>query len=78
MRRIRFEVLPDVDGGWSVTRDSVVSGTFELKPPAIEYAVDAANRAWQQGKPAQLFIKGKDGRIQDERTYGHDPVNTKG
>jgi hypothetical protein len=45
MRRIQFEVLPEIDGGRSVTRDSVVTGTFGLKPPAIEYAVDAANRS---------------------------------
>ncbi|HDS1834393.1 TPA: DUF2188 domain-containing protein [Stenotrophomonas maltophilia] len=76
--RVKFEVAPDAEGGWSVTRDRVVSGTFELKQPAIDYAVDAANRAWKQGKPAQLLIKGKDGRIQEERTNGHDPVQSKG
>lgn len=78
MKRVKFEVVPDSDGGWSVTRDHVVTGTFGTKAAAIEYAVDAANRAWKSGSPAQLHIKGKDGRIQEERTYGFDPARSKG
>lgn len=78
MRRIRYEVVPDGEGGWSVTRDGIVMGTFDLKQPAIDYAAAAGGRAWLQGQPAQLLIKGEDGRIQDERTYGNDPVKTTG
>ncbi|MEN1941002.1 DUF2188 domain-containing protein [Luteimonas sp. MJ174] len=77
-RRIRYEVLPEKDGGWSVTRDRVVTGRFITKAGAVEYAAGEGRRAWAKGLPAQLFIKGRDGRIQDERTYGNDPRHIPG
>lgn len=56
-----------------MTRDRVVTGTFPRKAAAVEYAAGEGRAAWAKGQPAQLFIKGRDGRIQDERTYGNDP-----
>lgn len=78
MKRVRFEVLPDKDGGWSVTRDRVVTGTFHTKSAAVEYAAGEGRKAWAKGRPAQLFIKGREGKIQDERTYGNDPRHIPG
>jgi uncharacterized protein DUF2188 len=78
MKHIRFEVLPDSDGGWSVTRDRVVTAGFDHKARAVRYAAECGRSCWKKGAPAQLFIKGKDGRIQDERTYGKDPRNIPG
>lgn len=78
MKRIRFEVLPDKEGGWSITRDRVVIGTCDRKADAVRYGADRGRAAWKRGQRAQLFIKGMDGRIQDERTYGRDPERSKG
>ena len=41
-------------------------------------AVSKFSKHVQAQTPSQLFVKGKDGRIQDERTYGDDPRRTKG
>ena len=78
MKRIVFEVLPDRDGGWSVTRDHVVVAEFDTKAPAVAYAAQRGRSSWKAGRQAQLRIKGRDGRIQDERTYGEDPPRTPG
>ncbi len=77
-KRTRFEVLPAAAGDWKVTRDSVVLDTLKPKALAIQLAVDRARAVWRAGQPSQLLIKGRDGRIQDERTYGNDPRSTKG
>lgn len=79
-RRVRFEVLPDGDGGWSVTRDSVVIAEFGTKAQAVAYAAGEGRKLWKRGTPAQLLIKGRDGRIvrHGERTYGRDPRHIPG
>lgn len=89
-RRVRYEVLPlskadrraGMVGDWKVTRDRERIGTFANKGGAggaLELATTTARCAWKtQGQRATLKIKGRDGRIQDERTYGHDPIQTKG
>lgn len=67
---------------WKVTRDSETIATFALKHGpggALELAVTTARCAWQtQGQRGTLKIKGRSGRIIDERTYGADPTTTKG
>lgn len=72
-RRIRLEVLPDAEGGWSVTRDRIVTGTFPTKHKAVLYAAATGRKLKKSGQLAELAIKGLDGRIQDKRTYGKDP-----
>lgn len=76
--RIRFEVLPDKEGGWSVTRDRVVTAGFDTKVPAVAHAVACCRKLERAGSLAELLIKGKNGRIQDARTYGKDPRDTPG
>ncbi len=78
MKRTRFEVLPAGDGSWDVTRDSVTIGNYAVKSLAVQYAVDRAKASWAKKQPAQLLIKGRDGKIKDERTYGNDPERTRG
>lgn len=78
MTRIRFEVLPDADGGWSVTRDRVVVAGFPTKDPAVKYAARCGTACSCAGLPAQLLIKDVNGRIRDERTYGNDPRDIPG
>lgn len=77
-RRVRLEVLPDIEGGWSVTCSGTVIGTCNRKAAAVALAADTGRKLWSEGTRAQLFIKGRDGRIQDERTYGEDPRTIRG
>lgn len=77
-KRVRFEVLPDGRGGWAVTRDSVVIEDFHLKDRAVQHARARAREVWRAGTPSQLLVKGRNGRIQDERTYGNDPRHIPG
>ena len=77
-KRIRFEVLPADDGRWNITRDSVVVDWCGKKEDAIAQAVSRCHTTYSAGLRCQLLIKGKDGRIQDERTYGDDPPESKG
>lgn len=47
---------------------------FDHKRYAVQKAVAYARVC----RPSQLFIKGRDGKVQDERTYGADPRRTRG
>ena len=52
---------------------------FVTQKSAISYAVDLCRQTWHDdGRPAQLVLHGKNGRIRWERTYGHDPRRFKG
>lgn len=87
-RRVRYEVLPTSKADlkadpslqrWSVTRAGERLGTYATKPPAVEFATTTARCAWRTcGQLGQVRIKGRSGKIQDERTYGADPTDTKG
>ena len=77
-RRIQYEVLPNGDGLWKITRDRVVVGYFERKAEAVSEAAARGRACWANGQLAQLFIKGRDGKIKDERTYGRDPRHIPG
>ena len=73
--RIYYEVLPAGDGKrWRVTRAGKGKETHATQAAAIEEAVDAASTEWRvTGEPTGLRIKGRNGRIRDERSYGNDP-----
>lgn len=47
---------------------------FDIKLEAVSFGVELAKR----NRPSQLFIKKKDGAIEDERTYENDPFPPKG
>lgn len=83
VKREKFEVLP-IRGtpAWAMrqvgrSRDGELNGDlghYDTKAEALRDAVKyAKSRA-----PSQLFIKGRNGKILDERTYGNDPRRTKG
>lgn len=76
-KRVRFELLPG-ETGWDVTRDSVVIANFAVKSIGEQYAVERAQAVQRQHGLAQLVIKGRDGQIKDERTYGKDPADIVG
>lgn len=81
--RARWEVLPTSararkrDPGllpWTVTRNGERIATFHIKSEAVAFAVTAARTSWKQtGQTATLKIKGRDGQVQTERSYGRDP-----
>lgn len=79
-RRERFEVVA-IKGVWygrHIGRvrdeDGKLSASSRQKAWVVKTAVEHA----RSRKPAQLFIKGERGKIQDERTYGSDPRATRG
>ena len=85
--RIRYEVLPTsaaaikADPGlqrWTITRAGLRTHTFRLKPDAVRSATTQARVEHKAGTLAQVIIKGRNGKIQDERTYGADPRGSKG
>lgn len=61
---------------WQVkkTGNEVALRNFNIKQDAIKHGVQIA----KANKPSQLFIKKKDGEIEDERTYEGDPFPPKG
>ena len=78
-RRAKYEVLSGGAGGrWKVTWGGRVIHYADRKIHAIGYAIGHARNLLAQGQLSTLKIKGLNGKIQDERTYGKDPRKTKG
>ncbi|MEE8639006.1 MAG: DUF2188 domain-containing protein [bacterium] len=74
-KRKQYHVTPVKKGGWRVTETGKARGfNFETKPPAVKKAVALAKK----NRPSQVKIRKRNGRIQDERTYGQDPYPPKG
>jgi hypothetical protein len=73
--RPKYDVSRRPDGTWQVKQHGAAraSGVFDRKSDAVEHGRELARS--QQG---QLFIRGADGRIQTEHTYGHDPYPPRG
>ena len=82
MKRLRMEVCPRNDAvkPWKVTLDGKSLGTHLTQHEAIDAAVDEAHRLADEGEIVTLRIKGRNGRIRDDRTYprSSDPRSTKG
>ena len=68
-------VLHDGDSGWNVHKDSSkrISGHYDNKQDAI-----AAARIISRNQKSELFIHGKDGKIQSRDSHGNDPYPPKG
>ena len=70
--RVTYHVVPNKEeGNWRVERESSerASSVHDNK----EDAVDEARRLAKNNPLGQIIIHGKDGVIQEERTYGKDP-----
>ena len=68
--RIRYEVAPAKGGrGWTVSRAGSVVEFFCTKASAMDVAIEEARGEAGHGQPTSLRIKGRDGRVQEERTY---------
>jgi len=73
--RQRMTVAPAKGGeGWLLSLQRGEAERFATKQEAVR---DGASKGRAHGH-AQLVIKGRNGRIQSERTYGADPRRTKG
>lgn len=68
-------VVPNPEGGWDVKAGGSKKATknYGLKSKAIDRA-----RKISQNKSGELFIHGKNGRIQNRDSHGNDPKKTKG
>lgn len=78
-KRLVLQLVPVSPHGWKVTHgEEVLFNTLgqedQTKKDAIKFAVGYA----REHKPSQVVIHGRDGKIQSERTYGNDPVRSKG
>jgi hypothetical protein len=71
-----YEVAPSKRGGWDVKKEGGerASGHHPTKAEAV---VDARQRA-KAAPLGQIRVKGTNGQIQTEWTYGKDPRRTRG
>lgn len=67
-------VVPN-GGKWSVRKagSSKVSGTYNTQKEAETVARERA-----KNQKTELYIHGRDGRIRERNSYGHDPHPPKG
>jgi len=74
-RRVSYHVVPAGGQGWHLKRQGEKSFTsFATKETAVKAGVQEA-RTHEAG---QLIIHTRDGRFQEERTYGYDPPERAG
>ena len=68
-------VVPNQNGGWNVKGEKNQRATVHTnnKKDAIKIA-----RKISQNQNSELFIDGKDGKIQSRDSHGHDPHPPKG
>jgi hemerythrin superfamily protein len=74
-RRTTYHVTPDPQGGWRAAKEGASRALIrgDNKSEVVSRARQAA-----RGQKGQLLVHGRDGRIQEERTYGEDPRGSKG
>ncbi|QYY33579.1 DUF2188 domain-containing protein (plasmid) [Cupriavidus pinatubonensis] len=73
MPRQDIHVVPDEDR-WAVEAEGGHGReTFDTQDEAI-----AAGTQRAKAKHVELFIHGRDGRIRERNTFGHDPRDIKG
>jgi hypothetical protein len=76
-KRVRITVVPH-RGLWAVKQPGIGAAIFSTKAPAVSVAVARGRALWAGGQLAQVVIHLASGRIQEERTYGRDPVRSPG
>jgi len=69
--RIKYHITPRNKNRWAVIKEDSkkAAAIFDNKKDAIERARELVKKA----KLGQIFIHGKDSKIQREYTYGKDP-----
>ena len=76
-KRMTWEVEPRSDGRWAVQRTGTqrADSLHEKKIAAIARVRELGAGAAPHG---QVRVKGRNGRIQQEWTFGNDPKRTRG
>ena len=73
--RTVYHVVPDANS-WKVEREG--SNATEILVDNKDNAVAQARDLAKAAPLGQVIVHGRDGRIQDEYTYGDDPRSSKG
>ncbi len=63
---------------WVVRFNGRVIAVHETQAAAVREAVRSARIDRAERRMAQVVLRGKNGRIRWERTYGRDPARTRG
>jgi len=68
-------VVHNPNGGWDVKKggSEKASKHFDKKEDAVD-----AGREISKNQKTEFFIHGKDGKIQQRDSHGHDPESSKG
>ncbi|NSW76934.1 MAG: DUF2188 domain-containing protein [Candidatus Atribacteria bacterium] len=74
MKRNILHVVPHEKKGWRINMPEKGDKIFATKKEAVKEAISIARTS----QPSQLVIHGRDGKIQEERTYGRDPYPPRG
>jgi hypothetical protein len=74
-KREIFEIEPRDDGKFALQRERSqrASRVFDKKSDAVKEGGRRGREIERAGGLAQLRIKGQNGRVESERTYGKDP-----
>jgi Uncharacterized protein conserved in bacteria (DUF2188) len=75
MSKKTHHVVPNPNGGWDVKNGggSKASNHFDTKRPAVNKA-----REISQNQGSELYVHGKDGKIQQKDSHGGDSYPPKG
>ncbi len=75
MERKKYHVVP-CESGWKVELEHSHEALIinRIKDAAVQSARELA----KNNKPSQVIVHGKDGKIQEEYTYGDDPPDSPG
>lgn len=75
MSKKNQHVVPNPDGGWGVkgAGNEKFTKLFDRKVEAVDYGRDVS-----ENQGSELFIHGKDGKIQTRDSHGNDPFPPKG
>ena len=79
MPRLHYEIRP-VDGGWGFfDQTGKLQAQRTKKQDLVDVAVEALSHAYLWcGVLSELRIKDRGHKVIDARTYGEDPVKTRG
>jgi sporulation protein YlmC with PRC-barrel domain len=74
-KRVAYHVTPNEKGGWKTVKEGVKKpvATGRTKADLVKKA-----RKIAKSEDAQLIVHKSDGKIQEERTYGFDPAESRG
>jgi hypothetical protein len=72
MAEVRY-VVAKRNGEWKITLGSSQMGPYPDRVHAIDAAIDMADRDGRDGRDSQVLVRGEDGQLRIEWTYGRDP-----